>query len=253
MIQLYIILVFFIILIALSAYPIIELKYESDLYDYIDTINKFCYQNNEERLNKLPEKDKYIWKISNHLLDYNDISNKKIYNMYILFSWPLFVFLILFCALYIFTSMEYIRIEYYKFTLLSYVILYVIAYIIIFSIILKKITEIYNDTKVKDYVENIKKKNKDINTDDNIVIDYDFLNKNKINLEHYYSFHSREEKENIKSKINIVVNFLFAYLLFALPLILMILKTIDNYFIYIYIIIILFISILSHYIYNVLQ
>jgi hypothetical protein len=239
MIQLYIILVFFIILIALSAYPIIELKYESDLYDYIDTINKFCYQNNEERLNKLPEKDKYIWKISNHLLDYNDISNKKIYNMYILFSWPLFVFLILFCALYIFISRSYIRIEYYNFTLLSYVILYVIAYIIIFSIILKKITEIYNDTKVKDYVEFIKNINNDMNTDGNIVIDYEILNElynkyknDKFKLAYYDSFHSREEKKNIKSKINIVVNFLFAYLLFALPLILMILKTIDNYFIY---------------------
>jgi len=121
--------------------PLIELKYQSDLYDNIDTFNKYCLNNDIKLINNLDVKETYMWNISKYILDYNNLSNffneknetsnrdylaldryvskitinnnnidniMKIYNYYLYMSLGLFIFLMVFFIyqLYVFISMN---------------------------------------------------------------------------------------------------------------------------------------------------
>ena len=129
------------LLIIISMIPLIELKYQSDLYDNIDTFNKYCLNNDIKLINNLDVKETYMWNISKYILDYNNLSNffneknetsnrdylaldryvskitinnnyidniMKIYNYYLYMSLGLFIFLMVFFIyqLYVFISMN---------------------------------------------------------------------------------------------------------------------------------------------------
>jgi len=137
--DLFIILLLFLIII--SFVPLIELKYQSDLYENIDKFNKYCLNNDENLINELNVKSSYMWNMSLYLYDYDNISNffynkrdsyerdykelnrnvsssiydfkvidnvMKIYNYYLKMSLGLFIFLILFfiSQMYIFVIMD---------------------------------------------------------------------------------------------------------------------------------------------------
>ena len=120
------------ILIVISMVPIIELKYNSDLYENIETFNKYCLNNDIKLINELDVKDTYMWNMSSYIYDVNNLSNffykrndntspesndfiglnrnvakvtvndnyieniMKIYNYYLYMSFGLFIVLILF-------------------------------------------------------------------------------------------------------------------------------------------------------------
>jgi hypothetical protein len=109
--------------------PLIELKYQSDLYENIDTFNKYCLNNDIKLINNLDVKETYMWNMSKYILDFNNLSNffndksdtsnrdyvaldryvskitinnnyidniMKIYNYYLYMSLGLFIFLMIF-------------------------------------------------------------------------------------------------------------------------------------------------------------
>jgi hypothetical protein len=103
--------------------PLIELKYQSDIYENIEIFNKYCLNNDISLINELEVKNSYIWNISSYIYDFNNISNlfykkdssniddyknldpntsimsdnnMKIYNYYLNMSLGLFIFLIIF-------------------------------------------------------------------------------------------------------------------------------------------------------------
>ena len=123
------------LLIILSMIPIIELKYNSDLYDKIETFNKYCLNNDISLINELDVKNSYMWNMSTYIYDVDNLSNffykytgsvssvsvsskdyidlnrdisiimvnnkyisniMKIYNSYLNMSMPLFIFLMIF-------------------------------------------------------------------------------------------------------------------------------------------------------------
>lgn len=129
------------LLIIISMIPLIELKYQSDLYENIDIFNKYCLNNDIKLINNLDVKETYMWNISKYILDYNNLSNffneknetsnrdyvaldryvskitinnnyidniMKIYNYYLYMSLGLFIFLMVFFIyqLYVFISMN---------------------------------------------------------------------------------------------------------------------------------------------------
>ena len=137
--DLFIILLLFLIII--SFVPLIELKYQSDLYENIDKFNKYCLNNDVNLINELNVKSSYMWNMSSYLYDYDNISNffynkkdgyerdykelnrnlsssiydfkvidnvMKIYNYYLKMSLGLFIFLIIFfiSQMYIFVIMD---------------------------------------------------------------------------------------------------------------------------------------------------
>jgi hypothetical protein len=55
--------------------PLIELKYNSDLYENIERFNKYCLNNDAKLLSELDVKDTYMWNISSYIYDYNNLSN----------------------------------------------------------------------------------------------------------------------------------------------------------------------------------
>jgi hypothetical protein len=55
--------------------PLIELKYNSDLYENIEKFNKYCLNNDVKLLSELDVKDTYMWNISSYIYDYNNLSN----------------------------------------------------------------------------------------------------------------------------------------------------------------------------------
>ena len=57
------ILILFIVFVVMSMIPLIELKYHSDLYETIETYNKYCLNNDPNLLNELDVKDTYMWNI----------------------------------------------------------------------------------------------------------------------------------------------------------------------------------------------
>ena len=117
------------LLIIISMIPLIELKYQSDLYENIDTFNKYCLNNDIKLINNLDVKETYMWNMSKYILDFNNLSNffndksdtsnrdyvaldryvskitinnnyidniMKIYNYYLYMSLGLFIFLMIF-------------------------------------------------------------------------------------------------------------------------------------------------------------
>ena len=140
--ELEIFLILLLLLIIISMIPLIELKYKSDLYEKIETFNKYCLNNDISLINELEVKDTYMWNISSYIYDVNNLDNffykknderyiigendyigidrrrskimvgnnyidniMKIYNNYLYMSIGLFVFLIIF-----FSSQVYILI-----------------------------------------------------------------------------------------------------------------------------------------------
>lgn len=63
------------LLIVISMIPLIELKYNSDLYENIEKFNKYCLNNDAKLLSELDLKDTYMWNISSYIYDYNNLSN----------------------------------------------------------------------------------------------------------------------------------------------------------------------------------
>lgn len=63
------------LLIILSMIPIIELKYNSDLYDKIETFNKYCLNNDISLINELDVKNSYMWNMSTYIYDVDNLSN----------------------------------------------------------------------------------------------------------------------------------------------------------------------------------
>ena len=117
------------LLIIISMVPLIELKYQSDLYENIETFNKYCLNNDINLINELDVKNSYMWNISSYIYDIDNLSNffyknnsnndkdyrnlnrnesisiidgksinniMKIYNNYLNMSLGLFLFLIIF-------------------------------------------------------------------------------------------------------------------------------------------------------------
>ena len=117
------------VLIIISMIPLIELKYQSDLYENIETFNKYCLNNDINLINELDVKNSYMWNISSYIYDIDNLSNffyninsenvndyrgfnrnesismidgksinniMKIYNNYLNMSLGLFLFLIIF-------------------------------------------------------------------------------------------------------------------------------------------------------------
>jgi len=325
MLQLQIVLIIFAILTIVSAIPIIDLKYHSDLYDYIDTFNEYCFQNDEDDKLSLPEKETYMWKICHYLYDFNiinitDIYRLKVYQSFSYYGGFSFGIIFLFIAVYLGVSISYYYLEnYYHFSLWVFILIFIIIFIVLFSIILKKITEIYNDTYVYHYskfinninlllsntdkITNVKTGDEVNDTNrstklemllrirdrsDNLIIIDEFLeylvnnsefsftdkdnndqkatfNKTSTNntqhnhpytyqnVDMYPIYHSKEQKDNIKYKINVVVSYLIAYFILLVALFLLFARTYDDYFLYVYIIIMLVIAITGYYIYSALR
>lgn len=67
-------LILIIVFVALSMMPIIDLKYHSDLYETIETFNKYCLNDDKELLNELDVKDTYMWNMATYLYDYDTLS-----------------------------------------------------------------------------------------------------------------------------------------------------------------------------------
>jgi hypothetical protein len=63
------------ILIIISMIPLIELKYHNDLYDNIETFNKYCLNNDIKLINELDVKDMYMWNMSSYIYDVENLSN----------------------------------------------------------------------------------------------------------------------------------------------------------------------------------
>lgn len=117
------------VLIIISMIPLIELKYQSDLYENIETFNKYCLNNDINLINELDVKNSYMWNISSYIYDIDNLLNffykkgsdnnndymsldrnksiinvegkslnniMKIYNYYLNMSLGLFLFLIIF-------------------------------------------------------------------------------------------------------------------------------------------------------------
>ena len=62
------------LLIIISMVPLIELKYQSDLYENIETFNKYCLNNDINLINELDVKNSYMWNISSYIYDINNFN-----------------------------------------------------------------------------------------------------------------------------------------------------------------------------------
>jgi len=294
MLELQIMVIILLILFAVSATPIIELKYYSDLYDYADTMNKHCYNNDETRLKSLQEKDKYMWKISNYLYDFSTMTkgdNIKgntnymiVYQSFMQYSLGIVLFLWIFAIIYILLSFrKHIYENYYNIIILIYIIIMVIVYTVIIPIILQNIKDIYNDN-IYEYLYFMKQidlhtekldiaydatSTEDIYHVKHIIFNdthlqkiYDIPNlilksiyNNNANdfKQGYLKFSEKGNIDEIKKKINIVTSYLIVYMIFTIPLLLMLFRTINNLYIYIYTIILIVIAVIIYYIYNLLR
>lgn len=63
------------LLIVISMIPIIQLKYNSDLYENIEKFNKYCLNNDAKLLSELDVKDTYMWNMSSYIYDVDNLSN----------------------------------------------------------------------------------------------------------------------------------------------------------------------------------
>lgn len=73
--ELEIFLMILLLLIIISMIPLIELKYKSDLYEKIETFNKYCLNNDIHLINELEVKDTYMWNISSYIYDIENLNN----------------------------------------------------------------------------------------------------------------------------------------------------------------------------------
>lgn len=179
------------ILTLLSFTPLIYLKYFKDLNNYIEIYNNICNNKSNIYTNEIKIKNTYMWNISTYFFDFkklekyffkiNDNSNTdkkeinrffsiidgefnimKIYNNYLHYSLPLFIVLWIVFILNIYniyikyrefantTNNNTNNIYYLYSTLFAF--FNVAIFTIIFSLILKKITEVYKDTNLYDYI-----------------------------------------------------------------------------------------------------
>tara|TARA_Y100000389_G_scaffold57973_1_gene53996 strand:- start:49 stop:1074 length:1026 start_codon:yes stop_codon:yes gene_type:complete len=190
-IELFILLIIIIILITISLVTIVELKYHLDLNDTIQNMNKYCFYNdNILDIHRVELKRTFMWNISNYLFDFNQIEQNlkkigeldkykdkfkdidnlnrdlsivdgkfnimKVYNTYLHYSLPLFIFIWIYFIIHLvyikyFAGSDYNKYV-YIFNSIIFLFIYVAIYTILFSIILKKITEIYADTKCYEYI-----------------------------------------------------------------------------------------------------
>lgn len=190
-IELLILLMIIIILITISLVTLVELKYHLDLNDTIQNMNKYClYNDNILDIHSVELKRTFMWNISNYLFEFNhieqnfkklgeldkykdkfkDIDNlnrdlsivdgkfniMKVYNTYLHYSLPLFIFIWIYFIIHLVYIKYFAGSDYnkyiYIFNSTIFLFIYVAIYTIFFSIILKKITEIYADTKCYEYI-----------------------------------------------------------------------------------------------------
>jgi len=190
-IELLILLIIIIILITMSLVTLVELKYHLDLNDTIQNLNKYClYNDNILDIHNVELKRTFMWNISNYLYDFNEIEKNfkkigeldkykdkfkdinnlnrdlsivdgkfnimKVYNTYLHYSLPFFIFIWIYFIIHLvyvkyFADTDYNK-YFYIFNSTIILFIYVAIYTILFSIILKKITEIYSDTKCYEYI-----------------------------------------------------------------------------------------------------
>ena len=190
-IEVLILLMIIIILITMSLITLVELKYHLDLNDTIQNMNKYClYNNSILDIHSVELKRTFMWNISNYLFDFNQIKQNfkkvgeldkykdkykdidnlnrdlsivdgkfnimKVYNTYLHYSLPLFIFIWIYFIIHLvyikyFAGSDYNK-NVYIFNSTIFIFIYVAIYTIFFSIILKKITEIYADTKCYEYI-----------------------------------------------------------------------------------------------------
>ena len=180
------------ILSIISFLPLIYLNYAKDLNNNINNYNNICDSKKNVYESDINIKNTYMWNMCNHLFDFNviqknfknnttakkptdkyeDIINinrdlsivngefniMKVYNDYLHSGLPLFIVMWIFFILHIISISYNIKsdggIFKYEYFLHSsiYIFLHVAVITIIFSLILKKITEIYADTKAYEYI-----------------------------------------------------------------------------------------------------
>jgi hypothetical protein len=86
-----------------------------------------------------------------------------------------------------------------------------------------------------------------------------FINKDKgiDSIDHisdyFFKYHQKSHKENIRGKINTVASYLYAYLVFLLTFLILLFRSIDNYYIYPIVMIMLLIAVSAYYIYTSLH
>lgn len=190
-IELLILLMIIIILITISLVTLVELKYHLDLNDTIQNMNKYClYNENILDIHSVELKRTFMWNISNYLFDFNQIEQNfkkvgeldkykdkykdidnlnrdlsivdgkfnimKVYNTYLHYSLPLFIFIWIYFIIHLVYIKYFAGSDYNKYVYIFnstiFLFIYVAIYTIFFSIILKKITEIYADTKCYEYI-----------------------------------------------------------------------------------------------------
>lgn len=190
-IELLILLMIIIILITISLVTLVELKYHLDLNDTIQNMNKYClYNDNLLDIHSVELKRTFMWNISNYLFDFNQIEQKfkkvgeldkykdkfkdidnlnrdlsivdgkfnimKVYNTYLHYSLPFFIFIWIYFIIHLVYIKYFAGSDYnkyiYIFNSTIFLFIYVAIYTIFFSIILKKISEIYADTKCYEYI-----------------------------------------------------------------------------------------------------
>jgi len=169
--------------------PLIYLKYFKDLNNNIEIYNNICNNKSNVYINEVKIKNTYMWNISNVIFDFNrlekyfhektanentdkknintffsiidgELNIMKIYNDYLHYSLPLFIVLWLVFLLNIYNIMsgydktgndESDKNKYFLYSTM-YSFFNVAIFTIVFSLILKKITEIYKDTNLYDYI-----------------------------------------------------------------------------------------------------
>lgn len=191
-IELILISLLILILSIISFLPLIYLNYAKDLNININNYNNICDSKKNIYDSGINIKNTYMWNMCNHLFDFNviqknfktkditkadtdkyeDIINinrdlsivngefniMKVYNDYLHSSLPLFIVIWIFFILHIINISYNIKnkennLKYDYFLHSSiYIFLHVAVITIIFSLILKKITEIYADTKAYEYI-----------------------------------------------------------------------------------------------------
>lgn len=217
------------ILTLLSFTPLIYLKYFKDLNNYIEIYNNICNNKSNIYTNEIKIKNTYMWNISTYFFDFkklekyffkiNDNSNTdkkeinrffsiidgefnimKIYNNYLHYSLPLFIVLWIVFILNIYniyikytefantTNNNTNNIYYLYSTLFAF--FNVAIFTIIFSLILKKITEVYKDTNLYDYIMLLKEL-------DIIIKEKNTYNKDIIDIISKYSGEDIESIEDI--------------------------------------------------------
>jgi len=190
-IELILISLLILILSIISFLPLIYLNYAKDLNNNINNYNNICDSKKNVYESDINIKNTYMWNMCNHLFDFNviqknfknytatkndesedkdkDIINinrdlsivngefniMKVYNDYLHSSLPLFIVMWIFFISHIVYNIRgkdnNLKYEYF-FHSSVYIFLHVAVITIIFSLILKKITEIYADTKAYEYI-----------------------------------------------------------------------------------------------------